>query len=149
MMHIQKAQELSDSLEVDSRGRLTTSLRESYLETQVAGELYRILRRGTVIYRCALLMRDRIRRPGLAWLSPEFFQRNGLRAPYHEMPAICVEFIDGITKETLHMVDSYFRHSAREVWLCDNKGRLSFYVDGILNERSRIVPTFPTLIESS
>ncbi|PEN08800.1 hypothetical protein CRI93_03325 [Longimonas halophila] len=65
-------------------------------------------------------------------------------------PEICVEVLSPANTEAEMEAKQalYFEAGAKEVWLCDAEGTLSFYDASGARDRSRQVPSFPAQIES-
>lgn len=66
-------------------------------------------------------------------------------------PDICVEVLSSANTDA-EMEEKrrlYFDHGAREVWLCDTAGRMTFYVAGSEQpvKRSVFMPAFPVTIK--
>ena len=87
-----------------------------------------------------------VRVPDVAWSSPE------RRQPviYTLAPEICVEVISPYNdqEEMDEKRALYFEAGAREVWLCAEDGRMTFYgPDGLLSGGSQFCPAFPAQVE--
>lgn len=84
--------------------------------------------------------------PDVAWASPE------RRQPviYVLSPEICVEVLSSYNdqEEMDEKSALYFEAGAREVWLCAEDGRMTFYgPDGLLPDGSLFCPAFPARVE--
>jgi Uma2 family endonuclease len=66
-------------------------------------------------------------------------------------PEICVEILSrsNTGKEMDEKRLLYLSEGAQEVWLCDNRGRVTFYDKGGELERSLMCPGFPKVVELS
>jgi Uma2 family endonuclease len=65
-----------------------------------------------------------------------------------QAPEICIEVISpsNTAEEIAEKRALYFEAGAREVWICELDGRLSFYCGGELCEDSEICCRFPNQI---
>ena len=92
--------------------------------------------------------------PDVVWISKERLEAlpdDVEASPF--APEICVEVIsnantDAEMQEKRHL---YFEHGAREVWLCDEDGQMTFYVtaDEEPVARSLLLPGFPPNINEA
>lgn len=84
----------------------------------------------------------------VAWGSYEFFKRNGRANPYLESPEIMVEILSRSNpqQEMAEKKELYFARGAKEFWLCDRNGEMSFFTNHQYLLKSEIIPEFPTRI---
>jgi len=86
----------------------------------------------------------------VVWLTPE--QRQALledpNLPLQPAPPICVEIIS--PSNTVRQMEEkrglYFATGAKEVWICERKGKMRFFDSSGEMANSRLVPEFPTEI---
>lgn len=85
----------------------------------------------------------------LAWGSAEFFKRNKDSDPRQESPEVIVEVISpsGREKAMKHKMSLYFEKGAKEVWFCDNDGKMRFFNPRGELERSEMFGEFPGRID--
>ena len=80
--------------------------------------------------------------PDVVWVSREFLATQGSDTPYRKAPEICIEVLSpsNFPAEMAEKRELYFARGAQEVWLCDERGSLSFFdCTGPLPE-SRLFP---------
>ena len=84
---------------------------------------------GTVITECSIQTSEGVKVADVAWLSDEFVEKHGFVTPYDEAPEICVEIISPSNSkdEMNEKIQLYLNQGAKEVWLCNQKGKISYY----------------------
>jgi Uma2 family endonuclease len=84
---------------------------------------------GRVIIECSIQTPEGTKVADVAWASDEFMNEHGYNTPYEVAPEICVEVISPSNSrgEMEEKVMLYLNQGAREVWLCDQQGRMSYY----------------------
>ena len=84
---------------------------------------------GEVITECSIKTPEGVKVADVAWLSDEFVERYGFNTPYTVAPEICVEIVSpsNSKEEMREKIDLYLAQGAREVWLCNQEGDLSFF----------------------
>ncbi len=107
---------------------------------------WQLLPHGKAVTECPVQTSAGVRVPDVAWTSPE------RRQPviYTLAPEICVEVLSPYNdqEEMDEKRALYFEAGAREVWLCAEDGRMTFYgPDGLLPGGSQFCPAFPALVE--
>ena len=85
----------------------------------------------------------------VTWAPRAFWQRHDGEPELLEAPSICVEVLSPTnTKgEITGKRELYFERGAREVWVCDLEGRMTFYGPAGALERSVICPKFPAQVK--
>ena len=102
----------------------------------------------------AIETRKGVKVPDVIWISQERLDTLPDDAETSPVaPEICVEVLssantDAEMQEKRHL---YFEHGAREVWLCDEDGQMTFYVtaDEEPVARSLLLPGFPPNINEA
>ncbi len=96
----------------------------------------------------AVETRKGVKVPGVIWISQERLDAlpDGVEAS-PVAPEVCVEVLYS-ANTAVQMEEKrrlYFEHGAQEVWICDEDGRMTFYVAGDEEPvaRSLILPGFP------
>jgi Uma2 family endonuclease len=144
-------QNLPYKIELDAKGRIVmtpASNQHARYQTEIAVRLTRLLRGGKVLTECSIQTLDGVKVPDVAWVSNEFLKRHHYRTPYPAAPEICVEVVSPSNRreEMEEKITLYLAKGAREVWLCDEKGNVSFADHSGWLKKSRLVTRFPCKI---
>jgi Uma2 family endonuclease len=132
-------------IELNEWGKIVmspASSRHSLLQGLVQDALRRVRQDGFVYQECPIQTFKGIRAPDVAWASKEFVSGHGHESPLHKAPELCVEVLSpsNSLREMEEKRELYFARGAHEVWLCDERGQLSFFdCTGALLE-SRLFP---------
>jgi Uma2 family endonuclease len=141
--------DLPYKIETNRRGQIIMSparSRHGEYQSEIDALLRQLLPQGRVVIECPVQTTAGVRVPDVAWTSPE------RRQPiiYTLAPEICVEVLSPYNDEE-EMTEKralYFEAGAREVWICSEKGRMTFYnPSGLLADGSLFCPGFPSLVE--
>lgn len=141
-------------VETDRHGQVIMSpppsARHGSYQFRVADALRDLLPAGEVLTECPISTADGVRAADVAWASEETMLELGNRSCFPKAPEICVEVLSprNTKKEIEEKKALYFDAGAREVWICDDSGRMSFFTDtaSAASERSRLCPDFLTSI---
>jgi Uma2 family endonuclease len=116
-------------------------------QARIAQLLAELLTSGRVITECPVSTVDGVKAIDVAWLAPERVKEIS-KVCLERAPEICVEVVSpsNTKAEMQEKLALYFEAGAREVWLCQNNGKMGFYSQDGRSERSTIAPTFPTQI---
>ena len=84
---------------------------------------------GQVIIECSIDTPKGVKVADVAWASDEFMNLHGDKTPYTVAPEICVEVISPSNSkpQMQEKVRLYLNQGAKEVWLCSQKGKISYY----------------------
>jgi Uma2 family endonuclease len=84
---------------------------------------------GVIVMECSIKTSEGIKVADVAWLSDEFVEKHGFTTPYNIAPEICVEIISpsNSTAEMNEKIQLYLHQGAKEVWLCDQQGKISYH----------------------
>ena len=104
---------------------------------------------GLPITECSVQTTKGVKVADVAWASVDFFKRNKLRNPYLEAPEIMIEVISpsNTKAEMMQKKQLYFAKGAREVWLCNQQGKMSFFNAQQELESSVLMLDFPHIID--
>jgi len=145
-------QDLPFKIELDEYGNIVMSP-TSNRHGRLQGAIYKLLgslgKDGETYLECAVATRKGVKVADVAWASAEFFQRHGETTPLPVAPEICVEVLSpsNTGTEMTGKIDLYLARGAREVWLCDDRGRITIHApEGVLDV-SRLIPTFPLALD--
>ena len=86
-------------------------------------------RGGLVSINCSVATSKGVKVADVVWLSSAFITQNRIQTPYKIAPELCVEIVSPSNSdaEMTHKRDLYFAKGAKEVWLCDEGGHVSFF----------------------
>ncbi len=100
-----------------------------------------------MVTECPISTSDGIKVADVVWISKERRARAVKRDVLIEAPEICVEVISpsNTRQEIEHKKAFYFEAGAQEVWICDLRGRMIFFLKNAPDNAgsSRLCPTFP------
>ncbi len=120
-------------------------------QIEIGIHLRRLLPQGRAMSECPISTGDGVRAADVTWASQKCLRERGNRSCFPVAPEICVEILSPRNTEA-EINDKkalYFEAGAKEVWLCDEKGRITFYGAEVTRplKASRLCPQFPTKIE--
>ena len=151
----QSLRNLPYRIETNGHGKLLLTAAppwRGFLATQVGLLLGDLLPQGRALIRPPIQTGDGVRVPDTAWISSE--RRQGLKdcVTIPMAPEICVEILSDSNPriEMARKMTLYFAKGAKEVWLCDEEGRMEFFTalsapDSVVS--SEICPAFPKRID--
>lgn len=107
---------------------------------------------GKVTVECPISTSEGIKVADAIWVSKKRLVQIGGRTALKGAPEICVEVISPSNKrgEIEEKRRLYFEAGAKEVWVCDKKGRLSFFLKATPAEdaeTSALCPKMPRTVE--
>lgn len=125
-------------------------LRHSVFQFEIAHQLRTRVQHGRAAAEFAVLTPAGVKVPDAIWISDErFAQIPDDAAASPVMPEIVVEVLSrsntGAEMEQKRRL--YFEGGAREVWMCDRDGRLTFYDERGEVPTSVLVADFPERVE--
>ena len=146
--------DLPYKVETNKQGQIILSphkLKHARSQFRIGNLLEELAGAGEVLVEAAIETDDGVKVADVAWMSEVRWgsiPEGAAAAPV--APEICVEVLSQ-TNTAVEMEGKrrlYFERDAQEVWLCDEEGRVTFYVVGepAPIERSRLVPAFPPSI---
>jgi len=96
---------------------------------------------GEVITECSIKTPEGVKVADVAWVSDEFIAQHGFDTPYNSAPEICVEIVSpsNSAAEMYEKIALYLAQGAKEVWLCDQGGEISYFsADGKISPSEQI-----------
>ena len=125
-------QDLPFKIELNRWGKILmspASNNHGMLQFDVGTIINRSKRSGKIIIECSIQTPQGVKVADVAWASDEFINENGSNTPYAVAPEICVEVISpsNSTLEMKEKVRLYLDQGAKEVWLCNQKGEISYF----------------------
>jgi len=139
-------------IETDRLGRILMtsppSLTHGSRQFGIARRLATLLPGGRVITECPLSTADGVKAIDVAWLARGRTEVDRGDLVLALSPEICVEILSpsNTAEEMAEKRALYFEAGAREVWICELDGRMSFYCGGDLCEDSELCSRFPKQI---
>jgi Uma2 family endonuclease len=144
--------DLPFKIELDEYGRSIMSpakLFHSALQIKIARILDHQLEDGIALSECAIKTSKGTKVADVAWVSNKVWEKIKDNAEASIAPEICIEIISASNsqKEMSEKSQLYFEAGAKEVWLCDEKGLLSFFKSKHTLIHSELVPGFPEKVD--
>ena len=118
-------------------------------EVQIAVLLQQVLG-GVAITECPVSTAKGVKGADVAWMSNETWEREKNQPCLATAPPICVEVLSpsNSRREMVRKKALYFKAGAKEVWFCERKGQMTFYLSAkdAGSAASRVCPAFPPQI---
>lgn len=144
--------DLPFKIELDELGKIIMSpvkLYHSFYQGEIAFLLRSLLNGGRVLPECAIKTTQGTKVADVTWVSLARWAILKTEIEASIAPEICVEIISSSNtkKEMAEKSALYFEVGAKEVWLCNETGNLSFFNGEGQLEQSLLVACFPKCIE--
>ena len=99
------------------------------LQFEVANRINKAKHSGKIIIECSIQTPEGVKVADVAWASDEFMGKYGFNTPYMVSPEICIEIISpsNTKAEMQEKIALYLNQGAKEVWLCNQKGEISYF----------------------
>ena len=145
-------------IELDKTGKIIMSpahKKHSRLQGHILGLLTRLMPRGDSLPECAVETTEGTKVPDVAWISEErWASMDPADASCSIAPEICVEVLSSTntreemlgTPEKPGKRELYFEAGAKEFWLCEESGQLSFFSPSGPLPKSELCPEFPVQV---
>lgn len=119
-------------------------------EGRITRHLAEIEKTGEILTEVAIQTHQGVKVPGVAWCSDRFAKKHESDDyTLSAAPDLCVEVLSGsnTSEEKEEKILLYFAHGAKEVWLCDDKGRMTFHTSPTKTVKlSHLFPKFPAKV---
>ena len=124
-------------------------LYHSALQIRIAIILERLLDNGLALSECAIKTKKGTKVADVAWVSSAVWKKIKDSAEASIAPEICVEITStsNTQKEMSEKSQLYFEAGAKEVWLCNEQGQLSFFNSEHALIHSELAPQFPEKVD--
>ncbi len=124
--------DLPFKIELNKWGKILkspASIHHGNLQFKVGDIINRAKHNGEIIMECSIITLEGVKVADVAWASDEFITLHGFNTPYEASPEICVEIISpsNSKKEMDEKIKLYLNQGAKEVWLCNQLGDISYY----------------------
>ena len=144
-------QNLPYKIELDAKGRIImtpASNRHGMYQIKIGTMLSQMMRGGQVISECSIETLDGVKVADVAWASNGFLKKHHDQTPYAVAPEICAEIVSPSNRraEMEEKITLYLAKGAREVWLCDEKGNVTFADPSGKLKKSKLVARFPSKV---
>lgn len=146
-------QKIEGRIETDRHGRVIMSPppapRHGSLQSKISGLLAHLMEEGEVLTECPISTADGVRAADVAWASEERMRELGGSSCFPHAPEICVEVRspDERWAALEEKTRLYFDAGAKEVWVCDKSGRMTFFeMPGEALTGSKLCSEFPALV---
>lgn len=145
-------QDLPYKIELNRWGQIIMSpakIKHGFFQNRIGSLLDSLMAGGEVITECAVQTTDNVKVADVAWASDERADIILDKVSASVAPEICVEVrLDSNTNEEMEFKRNlYFEAGAKEVWICDRLGRMTFFILEKQLEKSELVPDFPLHIK--
>ncbi|XOF32557.1 MAG: Uma2 family endonuclease [Candidatus Electrothrix sp. YB6] len=116
----------------------------SLFQGKIIGLLYAHLRGGEALAECAIRTEKGTKVADVAWCSTQRLQQIRNEAECSVAPEICIEVMSPARLEEMEVKRNlYFANGAEEVWICDQNGRFTFFLNSEESGKSLLAPNFP------
>lgn len=145
-------QNLPFKIELDEKGRMIMSaahrIGHSVYQGKIEFQLQLQKTFGEVFPECAIVTRKGTKVADVVWASDFTFTKIRDEVAATVAPEICVEVlsISNSDDEMSEKRELYFECGAKEVWICDEYGKISFYDASGKIANSQLFPLFPNNI---
>ncbi|MEI7868901.1 MAG: Uma2 family endonuclease [Candidatus Methylumidiphilus sp.] len=104
---------------------------------------------GRPISECGIQTAQGVKVADVAWGSYAFFGKNKRQNPYQESPEVVIEILSpsNTRQEMLEKKELYFARGAKEFWVCDSGGNMTFFNNYQALGESILIKGFPKKVE--
>ena len=148
-------EDLHWKVETDFQNQITMSPPPNFGHQEYAGDIYlklsRMLTGGKPVFEAGVRTSNGTRIPDVIWISRERLARRQGSPSLPSSPELCVEILSpsNSKREIEEKKTLYFEGGALEVWICDRRGKMSFFSPGsVLLRKSRLCPAFPSQLSA-
>lgn len=143
--------DLPFKIELNEWGQIVmspASNRHGRFQARICVKLSSLARDGDVYSECSVQTAKGVKVADVAWGSAGFVAVHKDETPFLAAPEVCVEIVSpsNSAKELALKVQLYLDAGAREVWLCDDFGMMTFLDETGKLERSKLFPAFPSSV---
>ena len=121
----------------------------SFKKSKISSQIHKLSDKGRITISCPIWTRKGTKVADVAWFSEELWKTQRGKIEAEIAPEICVEVLsmsnsDDEMKEKRKL---YFEQGAKEVWICDEYGNMSFYSPKRKLVKSKMFAEFPNKVE--
>ncbi|MGI8642422.1 MAG: Uma2 family endonuclease [Pyrinomonadaceae bacterium] len=144
--------DLPFKIELNERGQIIMNpvkLNHSVYQGEISYLLRSFTQDGKVSVELAIWTRLGTKVADVAWFSDERWKKQKGKTEATIAPEVCVEVLSmsNSADEMKEKRKLYFEQGAKEVWICDEYGNLSFYNPKRKLTKSGLFPEFPNKVE--
>ena len=141
-------QDLPFKIELNEYGQVVMNpvkIKHSYFQGRISRLLEDMRSDGIASPEFAIWTKKGTKAADVAWTSLELWDKLKDEDEASIAPEICVEVvsISNTNNEMKEKRKLYFEQGAKEVWICDEYGNVSFYDENGKLEQSQMFPDFP------
>ena len=141
-------QGLPYKIELDQWGQIVMSpanVHHVLLQNAIADWLKALSANGKALLELPIQTAENVKVPDVVWLSPERYEliKHSAVSPIAPEIGIEVQSPGNTLAQMMHKKDLFLAAGAKEFWLCDDSGKLSFYEANGVIENSRLVQEMP------
>ena len=118
-------------------------------QSKINSTLSTMAKTGYLMVEAAVQTTEGVKVADVAWGSDAFDRAHKKDDTLTAAPDLCVEVLSGSNSkaEMQEKLTLYFAHGAREVWFCDDAGKMAFYTSPMVAvKKSLLFPAFPAKI---
>ena len=126
------------------------SIRHVMFQDSISTLLKSLLTGGRVLQEFPVETSENVKAPDVIWISNELLEQVKDKTASPQAPELCIEVMSppgNTMKQLLKKKELYFEAGAKEVWICNENGRLDFYDRQGKIEKSQMVGQFPNILE--
>ena len=145
-------QNLPFKIELNEWGQIVMNpvkLNHSAFQVEISHILKSGIQYGRILVECAIWTRKGTKVADVAWVSDELWKELKGKTEATIAPEICVEVLSMSNSDEEMKVKRklYFEQGAKEFWICDEYGNMSFYNQKRKLTNSKMFPEFPDKVE--
>ena len=126
-------------------------INHSFYQSKISNLLNDLRSDGITLVECAIWTRRGTKCADVAWASAELFAQIQNKTEAQIAPEICIEVVSmsNSEKEMRQKRKLYFEQGAKEVWICDEYGKIRFFDETDEMENSKMFAGFPKSVSST
>ena len=152
---VQELAKFEGRVETDRHGHIIMlpppGLPHGGFQSEIAYLLRTLLPDGRVFTECPVSTADGVKGADVVWVSRARLAAKSRKNILIAAPEICVEVLspDNTRAEMAEKTALYFAAGAREIWLCDRAGMMTFFTSAASRgqKSSKLCPEFPRRIQ--
>lgn len=149
--------DIDGKIETNRHGQVIMNFPAEFGHGGAQADLVTLLRQfapnGKVTVECPISTSEGVKVADAAWVSPKRLAKIAGRTALAAAPEICIEVLS--PSNTRNEIEEkrrlYFEAGAKEVWVCDRKGRLTFFhraAPAKPTAASKLCPKMPARVEA-